>query len=235
MELEHEFTVPVGAAEAWNVLLDVERIAPCMPGATVLDVRGDEFTGTVKVKVGPITMTYAGDAKFVEKDEANGKVVLEAAGKETRGSGTAKAKVTATLAPVSDGQLTTVRVLTDLAVTGRPAQFGRGMLQDVGGKLIGQFANRLAETLQEDTSRPEPEAPVDAAPPNGADADSRTVPASPPLRPSAHTTAEKPDDAIDLLAVSGISGAVVKYRVPLAVGAVGLVALWLLVRRLRHH
>lgn len=233
MELEHEFTVPVGTAEAWNVLLDVERIAPCMPGATVLDVRGDEFTGTVKVKVGPITMTYAGDAKFVEKDEANRRVVVEAAGKETRGSGTAKAKVTATLTPGADG-VTSVRVVTDLAVTGRPAQFGRGMLQDVGGKLIGQFANRLAETLQEDTAAPEPSTPVDAAAPSGADAGSRTVPSSPPLRPSAHTTREKGDDAIDLLAVSGVSGAVVKYRVPLAVSAAGLVLIWLLVRRRKH-
>lgn len=232
MELEHEFTVPVGVDEAWNVLLDVERIAPCMPGATVLDVRGDEFTGTVKVKVGPITMTYAGDAKFAEKDRTNGKVVVEAAGKETRGSGTAKATVTATLGPAADGA-TSVRVLTDLAVTGRPAQFGRGMLQDVGGRLIGQFADRLAETLQQDSSEPEPATSVDAAPAD-ANAGGRTVPASPPLRPSAHATREQGDDAIDLLAVSGVSGAVVKYRVPLAVGAVGLVLFWLLVRRRRH-
>lgn len=232
MELEHEFSVPVGAKEAWNVLLDVERIAPCMPGATVLDVRGDEFTGTVKVKVGPISMTYKGDAKFVEKDEANGKVVVEAAGKETRGSGTAKATVTATLTPTAD-EVTSVRVLTDLAVTGRPAQFGRGMLQDVGGKLIGQFANRLAETLQQDAAQPEPAGPVDAAPAGESDAQSREVPASPPLRPSAHATREQSDEAIDLLAVTGVSGAVQKYRVPLAVGAVGLVALWILVRRLR--
>jgi uncharacterized protein len=222
MELEHEFTVPVGAAEAWKVLLDVERIAPCMPGATVLDVRGDEFTGTVKVKVGPISMTYAGDAKFVEKDEANGTVVVEAAGKETRGSGTAKAKVTATLTPAADGG-TSVRVLTDLAVTGKPAQFGRGMLQDVGGKLIGQFADRLAETLQ-DTSRAEAGSAV-------ADV---SVASTLPLRPSAHTTAERPDDAIDLLAISGISGFVGRYKVPLAAGAVGLVVVFLLARRRRH-
>ncbi|MBO0826707.1 MAG: SRPBCC family protein [Streptosporangiales bacterium] len=234
MELVHEFTVPVGREEAWNVLLDVERMGPCMPGATVLDVRGDEFTGTVKVKVGPISMTYAGDAKFVEKDEANGRVVVDAAGKETRGSGTAKAKVTATLTPAADG-LTSVRVVTDLAVTGRPAQFGRGMLQDVGGKLIGQFANRLAETLQQDTAAPEPAAPVDAAPADGADASSRPVPASPPLRPSAYATREQSDDAIDLLAVTGVSGAIQKYRVPLAVGTVGLVLVWILVRRRRHH
>ncbi|HEX6444704.1 MAG TPA: SRPBCC family protein [Streptosporangiales bacterium] len=228
MELEHEFTVPVGAADAWKVLLDVERIAPCMPGATVLDVRGDEFTGTVKVKVGPISMTYAGDAKFVEKDESNGRVVVEAAGKETRGSGTAKAKVTATLTPAADGA-TSVRVLTDLAVTGRPAQFGRGMLQDVGGKLIGQFATRLAETLQQDTGEPEAVPPVD-----GADVAGRTVPASTPLRPSAHMTADRPDDAIDLLAMTGISTFVSRYKVPLAAGAVGLaLGLFLLRRRRR--
>lgn len=235
MELVHEFTVPVGIAEAWNVLLDVERIAPCMPGATVLDVRGDEFTGTVKVKVGPISMTYAGDAKFVEKDEANGRVVVEAAGKETRGAGTAKATVTAGLSPSAEG-VTSVRVVTDLAVTGRPAQFGRGMLQDVGGKLIGQFANRLAETLQEDAAAPEPSAaPVDAAPAAGADGGSRTVPASPPLRPSASATREQGDDAIDLLAVTGVSGFMKRYKIPLASGAVGLTLLWFLVRRRHHH
>lgn len=226
MELEHEFTVPVGASEAWKVLLDVERIAPCMPGATVLDVRGDEFTGTVKVKVGPISMTYAGEAKFVEKDESDGRVVVEAAGKEARGAGTARAKVTATLTPAGDGG-TRVRVLTDLAVTGKPAQFGRGMLQDVGGRLIGQFADRLAETLQQDVARPEPGPSVDST---GAAASA----SAPPVRPSAHTTAERPDDAIDLLAVSGISGFVDRYKVPLAAGAVGLVVVFLLARRRRH-
>jgi carbon monoxide dehydrogenase subunit G len=224
MELEHEFTVPVGTGEAWKVLLDVERIAPCMPGATVLDVRGDEFTGTVKVKVGPISMTYAGDARFVEKDEADGRVVVEAAGKEARGAGTARAKVTATLTPAADGG-TSVRVLTDLAVTGKPAQFGRGMLQDVGGKLIGQFADRLAETLQQDTSRPEPE-------PNAGS--TAAAASAPPMRPSAHTTAERPDDAIDLLAVSGITGFVNRYKAPLAAAAVGLVVVYLLARRRRH-
>lgn len=217
MELEHEFTVPVGTAKAWKVLLDVERIAPCMPGATVLDVHGDEFTGTVKVKVGPIAMTYAGEARFVEKDEANSRVVLRAAGKENRGSGTAEAAVTATLTPSSDGAATTVHVQTDLTVTGRPAQFGRGMLQDIGGKLIGQFADRLADTLRQEQAEPEP-----AERTSGKDDPAVTPP----------VTAQE-DDALDLLAVSGASGLVARYKVPLGVAAVGLVLGWLVLMR-RH-
>src|SRR3954470_9324267 len=117
MKLEHEFTVPVPVEEAWSVLLDVERIAPCMPGATLLSVDGRDFTGSVKVKVGPITVTYEGKATFEQLDEAAHRVVIAAIGKETRGAGTAAATVTAELAP--GGATTTVKVVTDLNVTGR--------------------------------------------------------------------------------------------------------------------
>jgi len=145
MNLEHEFAVPVPVDEAWRVLLDVERIAPCMPGATLTSVDGRDFTGSVKVKVGPITVTYDGKATFDEIDEAARRVVIAAIGKETRGAGTAAATVTAIL--VDAGTTTTVRVDTDLNVTGRPAQFGRGVMAEVGAKLVGQFAACLADEL----------------------------------------------------------------------------------------
>jgi carbon monoxide dehydrogenase subunit G len=148
MELEHSFSVPVPVARAWGVLLDVERVAPCMPGATLDSVTGDEIAGRIKVKVGPIQMTYAGTAKFTERDEAAGVVVLEASGKETRGAGTASAAVRSQLTP--DGDQTRVTVHTTLNVTGKPAQFGRGVMAEVGGRLIGIFATNLAAMLAAD-------------------------------------------------------------------------------------
>jgi carbon monoxide dehydrogenase subunit G len=145
MELEHSFTVPVPEDRAWEVLLDVERVAPCMPGATLDSVDGDEIKGRIKVKVGPIAMTYAGTARFTERDKDAHVITLEASGKETRGAGTASAKVRSMLEG-QDGQ-THVIVHTTLNVTGRPAQFGRGVMAEVGGKLIGIFASNLADML----------------------------------------------------------------------------------------
>jgi carbon monoxide dehydrogenase subunit G len=148
MELEHSFTVPVPKSRAWDVLLDVERVAPCMPGATLDSVDGDEIRGRIKVKVGPINMTYAGTARFVERDQELGVVTLEASGKETRGAGTASASVRSVLE--DGGHETHVKVLTTLNVTGKPAQFGRGVMNEVGGRLLGIFANNLAATLAQD-------------------------------------------------------------------------------------
>ena len=142
MELEHSFTIPVPPEQAWQVLLDVEQIAPCMPGATVDSVDGDVVTGRIKVKVGPVAMTYAGTARFVERDEQSRTVRLEASGKETRGAGTASAKVRSTLQ--DEGGQTKVVVHTTLSVTGRPAQFGRGVMAEVGGRIIERFATNLA-------------------------------------------------------------------------------------------
>jgi uncharacterized protein len=141
VELNNEFRVAVPAAKTWEVLTDVERVAPCLPGATLLSVDGDEFTGAVKVKVGPITVSYKGEAAFVEKDEAAQRVVLKANGKETRGSGNAAAVVTAQLK--DEGDATAVVITTDLTISGKAAQFGRGVLADVAGSLIAQFANAL--------------------------------------------------------------------------------------------
>jgi len=139
MQLEHSFTVPVPVDDAWKVLLDIEQIAPCMPGAILDSVDGDDFTGRVKVKLGPISLTYKGKASFVKKDVASHTAVIDAAGKDQRGNGTASATVTATLKS-EGGSSTRVDVLTDLNITGKPAQFGRGVMVDVGNKLIGQFA-----------------------------------------------------------------------------------------------
>lgn len=145
MQLEHTFTVPAGVEQAWQVLLDIERIAPCMPGAAIDSVDGDDFTGTVKVRLGPIGLTYKGKATFVEKDAVAHRTVIAARGKDARGNGTATATITATLVPAGAG--TAVTVLTDLNITGKPAQFGRGVMVDVGNKLIGQFADCLAGKL----------------------------------------------------------------------------------------
>jgi carbon monoxide dehydrogenase subunit G len=144
MELTNEFEVAVPLAEAWAVLTDVERIAPCLPGAELKEIEGDEYRGVVKVKVGPITASYKGVAHFEELDEAAHRAVLKAEGRETRGQGNASATITATLSPSGSG--TKVQVATDLAITGKVAQFGRGVLADVSGKLLDQFVQNL-ETM----------------------------------------------------------------------------------------
>ncbi|MEI4273688.1 SRPBCC domain-containing protein [Klenkia sp. LSe6-5] len=159
MQLENSFLVPVPVDDAWKVLLDIERIAPCMPGAALDSVEGDDFTGRVKVKLGPINLTYAGKASFIEKDEDAHKAVIDARGKDQRGNGTAAAVVTAQLK--AEGDSTRVDVLTDLNITGRPAQFGRGVMTDVGNKLLGQFADKLAAQLGE-TDAPAQEPTVES-------------------------------------------------------------------------
>ena len=152
IELDNSFTVPVPPEQAWNVLLDVERIAPCMPGASVTSVEGDQIEGQVKVKLGPLSLTYKGTAKFTDKDEANRKIAIEATGKETRGAGTASANVQATLTPGEAAGSTLVAIHTSLNVTGRPAQFGRSLLPEVSGKLIAQFASNLEALIAADNA-----------------------------------------------------------------------------------
>ena len=151
MEMDHSFTVPVPPEQAWDVLLDVEKIAPCMPGAIVEEFDGEVVTGRIKIKVGPVSLTYRGTAKFTERDPEAHVVVIEASGKETRGAGTASATVRASLEPESSGQATKVTIHTTMNVTGRPAQFGRGVMVEVGGKLVEQFAQNLAKQLGRDS------------------------------------------------------------------------------------
>jgi carbon monoxide dehydrogenase subunit G len=171
MELEHSFTIPVPPEQAWEVLLDVERVAPCMPGATIDAVDGEVISGKIKVKVGPIALTYSGKARFTEKDEQARVVVLEASGKETRGSGTASATVRSTLEDL--GQQTRVTVHTTMNITGRPAQFGRGVMVEVGGKIIEKFAANLAAQLASGSpaAQPAPESPAAQPAPESTAAD----------------------------------------------------------------
>jgi carbon monoxide dehydrogenase subunit G len=146
MELENSFTIPAGIDEAWTAFNDPRQVAPCFPGATLQSYEGDTFSGTVKVKLGPISLTYKGKGTFVERDEAAHKVVIEASGRDARGNGTASATVTGTLTADGDSS-TRVKMVTDMTVTGRPAQFGRGVMADVSDKIVGQFASCLADKL----------------------------------------------------------------------------------------
>lgn len=154
MDLTNDFRVALPVEQAWAVLTDLERIAPCMPGAQLQEVEGDLYRGIVKIKVGPITAQYKGQATFVDRDEATRVAVLRAEGRETRGQGHAAATITATL--VADGDGTAVSVVTDLTVTGRVAQFGRGVLADVSAKLLDQFVESLEKMILADQAAPEP-------------------------------------------------------------------------------
>lgn len=148
MEMSHEFEVSSPLAETWAVLTDIERIAPCMPGAELRGIEDDEFRGVVKVKLGAITAEYRGAARFVEKDDTAHRAVLRAEGREARGQGRAAATITARLAPRGSG--TKVSVATDLQITGRVAQFGRGVLAEVSSTLLGQFVDNLETTVLKD-------------------------------------------------------------------------------------
>ena len=149
MDLTHRFSVPAGIDEAWNAFNNPDELAPCFPGATITSTEGDEFAGSVKIKLGPMALVYNGSGRYVERNDAERRVVIEARGKDKRGNGTATAKITALF--TEGGEQTEVEVLTDLAITGKPAQFGRGVISDVSDKLLDQFLNcvsgRFAEGL----------------------------------------------------------------------------------------
>ncbi|MEV7128552.1 SRPBCC family protein [Streptomyces sp. NPDC093260] len=244
MELRHEFTVPVPVDDAWRALLDIERIAPCLPGATVEDYDGKTVTGSVKVKLGPITVTYKGTAVFEEQDEAAHRMVLAANGRETRGQGTARAAVTGVLEAREDG--TAVSVLTDLTVTGRPAQFGRGVLAEVGDRLVGQFADCLSRRLAGTAPPAGTATPTATGPEPTAVARPEPKPVTVPAAGGAAARGPAGSDGpggleagfggesepIDLLRVAGVP---VARRAAAAVGAAVVVALLVVgVRRLRH-
>ncbi|MGP3958541.1 SRPBCC family protein [Nonomuraea sp. 3N208] len=223
MRFEHEFTVPVPIEQAWAVLLDVERVAPCLPGATLDIYEGDEFTGRLKVKVGPIMVTYRGTARFEDVDKDSYSLTIQASGKEARGSGTASASVKARLAAHEDA--TAVTVETTFNVTGRPAQFGRGVMAEVGAKLIDKFAENLAALLSEPTVEPaqaqEEERHLSAVPTPDED-----------VRPAGTLrTSRTPDEeALDLLEIAGQP--VLKRLAPVAAAIVGLLVIAWIIRRL---
>ncbi|MCR3718798.1 MULTISPECIES: SRPBCC family protein [Prauserella salsuginis group] len=150
MRLDHEFTVPAPIDEVWKAIIDPERVAPCMPGATLTAVEGDTFKGTVKVKLGPVSLLYKGSGEFLDKNEASRQITIKASGKDSRGAGTAAATVTVTL--TAEGETTKGEVATDLNVTGKPAQFGRGMISEVGGKILDSFAGNLSAELGTDSA-----------------------------------------------------------------------------------
>ena len=249
MEMDHSFTVPVSPDRAWDVLLDVERIAPCLPGAIVDEFDGEVVTGRIKVKVGPVSLTYRGTAKFTERDADAKVIVLDASGKETRGAGTASATVRATLEPESGGTGTKATMHTTMNVTGRPAQFGRGVMVEVGGKLVEQFAQNLRQLITSDGAAGSAEAGAGgtATAEEGADADpspgdqtstsspaaSSPVAASAPNATTTSTASAPPAaaqaDSINLVRLVG--PAILKRAIPVAAG---LVVLALLGRSLRH-
>jgi len=221
MKLEHDFGVDAELTAAWPLLLDLERIAPCMPGAQLQEVDGDEYRGIVKVKVGPITAQYRGAARVVEADEATRRVVLHAEGRDTRGQGNAAANIVATL--TADGARTQVHVDTDLNVTGKVAQFGRGVMADVSAKLMDQFVACLSTTILDGgdagaAAPPAPPRPAAAAAP----------PAAPPSGPRRIEAVEV--EAVDLVRAAG--GAVAKRVVPLLAAAIVVVGVvvWLVTR-----
>jgi hypothetical protein len=190
MELTNDFRVALPVDRAWAVLTDLERIAPCMPGAQLQEVEGDDYRGIVKIKVGPITAQYKGQATFVSQDADKHVAVLRAEGRETRGQGNANATITATLTP--DGAGTAVSVVTDLVVTGRVAQFGRGVLAEVSAKLLDQFVTCLETTVLADEPAP---APVAAAAAGDAGQGGEAATSGAAGEPDATPTAEAAADA----------------------------------------
>jgi len=253
MELTNEFVIDRGVEDTWKILNDLEFIAPCMPGAQLQEIEGDEYRGIVKVKVGPITAQYKGKASFVEQDAANKVAKLKAEGRDPR-QGNANAMITASMEPVGDTQ-TNVKIHTDLGLSGKIASFGRGAIEDVSKKILGQFTENLRQKLEaeggpsaaaaeaeaapaEAAVEEAPAAPAEAAPateseaaPATASAPAETAPASAPTeRPTVRKIEAPEAEPVDLLAVSG--GTMAKRVLPAAGGVALVIALiwWLLGR-----
>jgi uncharacterized protein len=234
MQLENSFTIAAPIEKAWEALNTPQTVAPCFPGATLTSYEGDTFEGTVKVKLGPISLTYKGKGTYLSRDEAGHKVVIDANGRDSRGNGTAKATVTGTL--VADGpDKTAVTMVTDMTITGRPAQFGRGVISDVADKIIGQFASCVADKL---TGEPEAAAPAEAPEPattpattsaNGATPGATATTAPPAEKPAVRPAPTRSEvDAIDLLDTAGAP--LLKRVVPVVAG---LVLLFIVLRVIR--
>ena len=214
MDLNHEFTVPVPVADAWKILTDVERIAPCLPGAELQEVEGDTYRGVVKVKVGPIQAQFKGQASFVERHDNSHKAVLKGEGRDTGGKGNASALITAQLTSESAAS-TKVVVTTDLSITGKVAQFGRGAMADVSDKLLGQFVENLNQLIaSQPASAPESAAAPEPAPAAQTDGGVRKI----------EGPAAKP---IDLLDAAGAP--ILKRAIPVLVVAAAVIV-WLIVK-----
>lgn len=227
MQLRNSFVVPAPIDEAWRTLLDVERIAPCMPGARVDGVDGDDISGNVTVKLGPISVRYQGTITFVERDENQRRAVLAAAAKD-KGGGTAQARIAASLQ--ANGDQTAVDVVTDLDITGKPAQFGRGVMADVSKRILDQFASNLAREIQSGNLAAEAVSVGSAAGASVA-ADGPTLAQSPAAPQAALPAAGgAPVESLDALAL--LKEPAKRAAPPLAVGALlGLLVGWRLGRR----
>lgn len=232
MDLTHQFTVPAAIEETWTRFQDIAGLAECFPGAQVTSFDGDGFEGTVKVKLGPISLTYAGSGTFIEKDEDAHRLVLEAKGRDKRGNGTAGATATISMTATDGG--TAVEVHTDLSITGKPAQFGRGVIQDVSDKLLGQFVACLeeksratpggaAESEAESAAEPAADLAVDQRP---------TGSSASPSSAERSTTPGRTDEALDLGAA--VLPVLAKtYARQIVAGLVGVLALIFVIRRAR--
>jgi uncharacterized protein len=197
VDLTHSFTVQAPIAETWEAFQDIESVAGCFPGATVTQVFGNDFEGTCKVRLGPIALVYTGSGTFLEKDQDAHRFVVDAKGKDKRGNGTAGARVTATFAEVGDDG-TRVDVHTDLSITGKPAQFGRGVIEDISDKLLQQFVTCLQTKVgaaDEPAPVPESTSPPITPPTPKQVAAEQSPPAAAPL---AAPVAGREDDALDL-------------------------------------
>lgn len=217
MKINNQFTVSAPIDQAWNTMLDLEKIAPCLPGAAIQEEKGDgEYAGTMKVKIGPITASYKGTVKFEEKDEANHRAVLQATGRDARGQGTASATITSTLE--EEGENTKVNVETDMKLTGRAAQFGRGIAQDVATKMLDQFATCLEQEISSGGAAEAASTEATSAEPvseNGAAAGATTDGEAPPAAGAGGTAGRVISSDDPAVAAGGtVEGAVVAGSSP---------------------
>ena len=209
MKINNEFTVGVPVEEAWNTMLNLERVAPCLPGAAIQGSEGDEYQGTMKVKIGPITANYKGTAKFEETDEENRRAVLKATGRDARGQGTASATIVSTLQ--EEGDDTRVRVETDMRLTGRAAQFGRGIAQDIATKMLEQFAECLEREISGGGAAQEAASAASEESGNGA-ASQETPAAAAPVGGTAGRIISSEDPSV--MAGGTVEGAIVSDGAP---------------------
>ena len=228
MDLNHAFTVEVPVEDAWRILTDVERIAPCLPGAQLQEIEGDIYRGAVKVKVGPIQAQFKGQASFVEFDDVAHKVVLKGEGRDIGGKGNASALITAELTALT-ATSTSVTVNTDLSVTGKVAQFGRGAMADISDKLLAQFVVNLNEMIAASDSEAPVPAPVaeTAAPAPAAAAAPATETPAEPAQPTVRKIDGPEAEALDLLSIS--RGVIVKRALPVVV-VVAAIVIWFIAK-----